>query len=114
LKDFIQSKQIEIILGDALQTKNNFYQLIDFIYLYSPIKNHQIMAQLFDKILRNVKEGAILMEMRFVYRKELIKISGYQFPEMMNLILKKEKGKLYYAKYGLGEKKWFLVDKIAD
>lgn len=114
LKDFIQSKKIEIILGDALQTKNNFYQQIDFIYLYSPIKNHQIMAQLFDKILRNVKEGAILMEMRFVYRKELINISGYQFPEMMNLILKKEKGKLYYAKYGLGEKKWFLVDKIGD
>lgn len=111
LAPFIQTQQIEIIGEDALKVPDNFYQKIDFIYFYSPIKDHQLMAQLFYRTLQNLKEGGRLLEMRFVYQPQLCALSGLAFPELSSLVIKKEKGKYYYAQYSNSQIDWFLLEK---
>jgi precorrin-6B methylase 2 len=107
LKDFVQNKEIELIHGDALEVSKDVYAEADFIYLYSPIKDNQVMAQLTHHIMQSMKENAILLEVRFVYRDELAKISGLELPDMAGLFaLKKQKGRFYYAEYDQHETKW--------
>lgn len=111
LKPFMQENKAEIIAGDALQVDGKIYQKIDFIYMYSPIKDNQKMAELCHKVMQNMHEGAILMEMRLVYGRELSQISGLAIPQQMDIVLKKQQGKFYYAQYHKGEKEWREVKK---
>ncbi|MCU0447157.1 MAG: class I SAM-dependent methyltransferase [Microscillaceae bacterium] len=112
LQSLIKRQQMEIIHADALQTDPKLYQTIDFIYMYSPIKNHQKQAQLYHRVMQNMHEGAILLEMRMVYRQELETLSGYKIPELMDLVVKKEKGKYYYARHFVGgRKEWYELKK---
>jgi 16S rRNA G966 N2-methylase RsmD len=113
LSSFVQRKQMEIIHADALQISPQLYQSIDFIYMYSPIKDHQLQAKLYAQVMENMHEGAILLEMRMVYRRELQALSGYQIPELMDLTIQKSKGKFYYARHFMGGKKeWYELKKL--
>jgi SAM-dependent methyltransferase len=113
LQEFVQLNKIEIIHQDALKAAPEFYAQIDFIYLYSPIKDNKVMAELFHKILQQLKEGALLLELRFVYARELREISGLNFPELSDITLKKENNRLYYARYHDNHKEWIALDTIA-
>lgn len=101
-----EKKKVQIIGQDALEVDDSVYQQVDFIYMYSPIKDHELMASLFYKIMQTMQEGDILVEVRMVYRPQLSEISGWEIPELSSLILKKEQGKFYYARYGLHEVRW--------
>jgi 16S rRNA G966 N2-methylase RsmD len=114
LKPFIQKNKADIIAGDALRVDGKVYQKIDFIYMYSPIKNHQKMAELCHKVMQNMPEGAILMEMRLVYGRELRRVTGLEIPEQMDMVLKKQQGKFYVAQYRNSEKEWKEVKRLND
>lgn len=111
LQDFIQQKKIDIIHTDALKISAEIYQDIDIIYLFSPIKENKIMAQLTEKILKNMKEGAVLLEMRFAYHKELEKIMGLPFPSLADIAIKKENNQFYYTAAQNSAKNWTLLEK---
>ncbi len=110
LQEFIQQKQIDIIHADALKIQPEIYQEIDVVYLFSPIKDNKIMAQLTEKILKNMKEGALLLEMRFGYHKELSKSMGLNFPKLTDIVLKKQQGKYYYASAQSLKINWTLLE----
>jgi 16S rRNA G966 N2-methylase RsmD len=110
LQDFEQSGQIQTILGDALEIKPEIYAQADFIYLYSPIKDNELMAKLTYQIMQGMKNGARLLEVRFVYCNELAKISGLDIPQMAGLFaLKKENKQFYYAEYDQYQTKWVVL-----
>jgi 16S rRNA G966 N2-methylase RsmD len=112
LQDFIQKQQTEIIHADALKASPEVYKNIDIIYLYSPIKEGKTMAQLTDKILQNMKNGAILLEMQFNYSKELRKRTKIKFPDITDIAIKKEGKKLYYASPQAKTVEWTLLEKM--
>jgi 16S rRNA G966 N2-methylase RsmD len=113
LQSFVKRQQMEIIHADALKINPQLYQSIDFIYMYSPIKDHQLQAKLCAQVMENMHEGAILLEMRMVYRQELQAITGYQIPELMDLAIQKIGGKFYYARHFIGGKKeWYELKKM--
>ncbi len=109
LQDFIQKQKIDIIHGDALQVSPEIYEKTDVIYLFSPIKDNKRMAELTNKIMKNMKNGALLLEMRFVYAKELQKKTGLLFPDLTDIVVKKENDKFYYAEYADKRKTWILL-----
>lgn len=110
LQNFEQSGQIQIILSDAFEVKPEIYAQADFIYLYSPIKDNDLMAKLTYQIMQSMKNGAKLLEVRFVYRNELANISKLEIPEMAGLFaLKKENKKFYYAEYDPHQTKWVAL-----
>ncbi len=91
------SKETEITLGDALAIEPAYFQKADFLYMYSPIKDSKMMASLFKRAMENMKEGAILLEVRCVYSDELRKQMAYDFPTINSwLAIKKKGGKYYY------------------
>ncbi|OJJ23350.1 hypothetical protein BKI52_03035 [marine bacterium AO1-C] len=112
-QSIIQRQKMSIKLGNALTVTPQYYHQFDFIYLYSPIRNHTQMAQLFFTLMQQLKEGGILLEVRMVYAPELRKVSGYNIPEIMGTFaLKKQNGKLYYVQYNESHKDWILLDKL--
>lgn len=95
LKNF--PKEIELRQGDALKVETNFFQKADFIYMYSPIKDDAVMASLFWRIMENLPEDAILLEVRCVYAHELNKKTPFVFPTLKSwLAVKKMRGKYFY------------------
>jgi hypothetical protein len=89
----------EVMHGDALEVEGSYYQKADFIYMYSPIKSNTVMANLFWRIVQNMREGAILLEVRMVYQEELRKVSGLEIPHRSELVVRKEGDQLLYADY---------------
>ncbi|TAF67008.1 MAG: class I SAM-dependent methyltransferase [Cytophagales bacterium] len=88
---------IEIVQADALKIDKSFFQKADFLYLYSPIKDNELMATLFKRAMDNMKEGAVLLEVRMVYVNELRKVSKLKFPLIKSWVaVKKKEGKFYY------------------
>lgn len=114
LAPFLQKKISKIYHQDALKTSPGFYGQFDFLYLYSPIKNEDTMATLFYRLMLEMKENAILLEVRMVYRESLQKISGLGIPNLQDLALTKKEGKFYYALIHRPSRRlsWFLLDKI--
>lgn len=109
----IFGNKAQIKLHDALTIKGNYYQNPDFIYMYSPIRNNQKMAKLYYKIMQNMKENTILLEVRMVYIKELKELSKLNFPKIMgHFILKKQNGAFYYLIYGQKKKVWHKLEKV--
>jgi SAM-dependent methyltransferase len=106
LQEFIQQKKIDIVLADALKTSPDIYKDKDVIYLFAPIKDNRLMAQLAEKILQNMKNGAVLLEMSFDYSKELRKRTKLAFPDMPDIAIKKENDKFYYTSPQSTEKDW--------
>jgi hypothetical protein len=89
--------ETEVTLGDALAIEGSFFKKADFLYMYSPIKDNNMMATLFQRAMENMNEGAILLEVRCVYGKELSAKTGYNFPTMYSwLAVKKKDGKYFY------------------
>lgn len=91
------SQEIEIIKGDALAIEGGYFKKADFLYMYSPIKDNELAAKLFKRVLDNMKDGAILLEVRCVYIREVRKITGLNFPNLKSWIaVKKKDGKFFY------------------
>jgi SAM-dependent methyltransferase len=110
LQEFEQSGQVQTILSDAFEISPEIYAQADFIYLYSPIKDNELMAKLTYQIMQSMKNGAKLLEVRFVYQNELAKISNLYIPPMAGLFaLKKENKQFYYAEYDQYQTKWVLL-----
>lgn len=101
------SDKTEITLHDALTIEGAYYQKPDFIYMYSPIRNPQKMAKLYHKIMQNMKEKTILIEVRMVYMQALKELTSINFPEITgHFIIKKQNDKFYYLRYGQGKQIW--------
>jgi hypothetical protein len=97
LKDFIAQKKVQITQGDALEIDGKFFSQADFAYMYSPMKDNEAMATLFKRVMDNMKEGAIFLEVRNVYYKQLRDKIGYQVPQHKGwFAIKKEGGKFLY------------------
>lgn len=91
------TKETEVTLGDALAVDTAYFKKADFLYMYSPIKDNDMMATLFKRAMDNMKDGAILLEVRCVYGKELRAKTGYLVPTIYSwLAIKKADGKYYY------------------
>ncbi|KOY85835.1 hypothetical protein AD998_06460 [bacterium 336/3] len=119
LKGF--NKEIEIVKGDALEIDSTFYQKADFLYMYSPIKDDEIAAKLFKRVIDNMKDGAILLEVRCVYINQLRRLTKLNFPSLRSWIaIKKQNGKFFYKNvidnsynYNNTEtKKWIEVESL--
>lgn len=95
LKNF--SQEIEITKGDALKIEGEYFKKADFLYMYSPIKDNELAAKLFKRVLDNMKDGAVFLEVRCVYIREVRKITGLNFPNLKSWIaVKKKDGKFFY------------------
>ncbi|MCU0438144.1 MAG: class I SAM-dependent methyltransferase [Raineya sp.] len=119
LKNF--SKEIEITKGDALEIDGSFFQKADFLYMYSPIKDDELAAKLFKRVIDNMKDGAILLEVRCVYISELRKLTKLNFPNLRSWIaIKKQDGKFFYKNVidnsynynNTDTKKWIEVEPL--
>ena len=58
--------------------------------------------------MKNMKNGALLLEMRFAYSKELKKRTGLDFPNLEQIAIKKEQDKFYYTAHN-AQKDWVLL-----
>lgn len=97
MKEFISKGKAEVRLGDALAVENAYYAKADFLYTYSPMKDNEKMASLFKKVMDSMKDGAVFLEVRMVYFRELKAKIGYKVPQHKGfLAIKKENGKYYY------------------
>ncbi len=115
--DFLESYKNEgkvaLRLADALAVEGEYYAQADLIYMYSPIKDHAPMAKLYHKIFQNMRNGAILIEVRMVYSKELRQISQLDFPNMMGLFAVRRQGNHYeYLTYDSYRKNWHKLEKL--
>ncbi|TAE12364.1 MAG: class I SAM-dependent methyltransferase [Bacteroidetes bacterium] len=109
LKQF--APEIDIRQGDALTVEASFFQKADFIYMYSPIKDNKLMASLFKRVLENLQEGGVLLEVRFVYGEELNNILPYSLPTVRGwLAIKKEAGKFFYKNIAENAYGYTLID----
>jgi 16S rRNA G966 N2-methylase RsmD len=100
-------EKITLKQADALQVSPSFYAKPDFIYMYSPIKDATKMAELYALVMQNMREGAILLEVRMVYLAELRQKTKLAFPELAgHFILKKQMENFYYLTYQGQEKQW--------
>jgi 16S rRNA G966 N2-methylase RsmD len=110
LNALVKSQQIQIIHQDAFQVLPQTYANADFIYLYSPIKDNQTMAKLTYQILQQMKNGTVLLEVRFVYGEELAQLSAWEIPNMAGLFaIKKQENEFYYADYDHHQTKWIKI-----
>ena len=114
LQPYIANSTIKVQLGNALEIEGNYYGKADFLYMYSPIKSHETMAFLYERIMNNMKDGATLLEVRFVYAKEIRERTQLNFPEFSGVFaIEKVDGKFYYLRFdqeGIFEK--ILLEKI--
>ncbi|HAS45391.1 MAG TPA: hypothetical protein DCS93_33210 [Microscillaceae bacterium] len=85
--------------GDALSIDAALFHQADLIYLYSPIKDTQKMAQLLERVIRHMKDGATILEVNAYYTTTLQQISHLKFPTLYGgwLAIKKEGGKYFVA-----------------
>jgi len=81
LKPFIDKKLVEITKGDALAIEGSYFAKSDFIYMYSPMKDNKKMAELYHRAMQNMKVGAILLEVRMVYFREIKELSKMDIPQ---------------------------------
>lgn len=115
LQTLIQNQQIQIIHQDAFLISPQIYANVDFIYLYSPIKDNQTMAKLTYQILQQMKNGTVLLEVRFVYGEELARLAHWQLPNMAGLFaIKKQENNFYYAEYDHHHTKWIEIIQKND
>ncbi len=99
--------------ADALDIDGAYYSVPDFLYMYSPIKDSHLMASLYKRVMDNMKDGAWLLEVRFVYRDQLRQATGLDFPEMGNqFLLKKDGGRFFYGTYDLQSIDWQPLNKL--
>jgi SAM-dependent methyltransferase len=112
LGDFIKNKKIEIEKGDALTIDGKYYATADFLYTYSPIKDNELMAKLFHRAIENMKEGAIMLEVRMVYASELKKLSRLSIPNSRGYFAVKKKGGKYFYKNIGNPYDWVELNKI--
>lgn len=97
LAPFIKNNLVEITKGDALKIDDEFYSKADFLYTYSPMKDDKLMAQLFQRVMKNMKNGAIFLEVRMVYVDELRELTGYKVPyERGFFAIKKIDGEFFF------------------
>ncbi|HAI74767.1 MAG TPA: hypothetical protein DCM08_00840 [Microscillaceae bacterium] len=97
LAPFIKNNLVEITKGDALKIEDEFYSKADFLYTYSPMKDDKLMAQLFQRVMKNMKNGAIFLEVRMVYVDELRELTGYKVPyERGFFAIKKIDGEFFF------------------
>ncbi len=112
MKDFIAKGKTEVRLGDALAVDNAYYAQADFLYTYSPMKDNNMMATLFKKVMDSMKDGAVFLEVRMVYFKELKEKIGYKVPQHRGFFaIKKENGKYYY-KTIFNKDDWEELEKV--
>lgn len=115
LETYKHEGKTELRLGDALMVEDEYYAKADLIYMYSPIKDHIPMAKLYHKILQNMRNGAILIEVRMVYSKELREISQLDFPDLMGLFAVRRQGNDYeYLTYDSYRKNWHKLEKLSQ
>ncbi len=113
LKPYKNEGKVSLRLADALAVEGEYYAQADLIYMYSPIKDHLPMAKLYHKILQNMRNGAVLIEVRMVYSKELREISQLNFPDMMGLFAVRRQGNDYeYLTYDSYRKNWHKLEKL--
>ncbi len=96
LHNFVSQNKVDIELADAQKINSTFYQKADFIYMYIPIKEERKMSKLYNRILTNMKDGAILLEVCMAYYDDLSLESGWKIPtpDFTFFALKKQNGKL--------------------
>jgi hypothetical protein len=112
LKDFISQKKVEITQGDALEIDGKYFSQADFAYMYSPMKDNDAMATLFKRMMDNMKDGAVFLEVRNVYYRQLRDKIGYQVPQHKGwFAIKKEKDKFLY-RTSLENEEWNELEKI--
>ncbi|TAE68916.1 MAG: class I SAM-dependent methyltransferase [Bacteroidetes bacterium] len=112
-KSLIKNKKIELKIDDALKTSPQNLQA-DFVYMYSPIKDLSLMAKLYARCVKAMKNNSILLEVRMVYSQELRKLLFKNMPEIIgNFVLKKENNQFYYLSWdSYKNKKWHLLKTI--
>ncbi len=104
-------EETEVTCADALTVPAAYYKKAEFLYMYSPIKDDALMASLFKKVMDNMQDEAVLVEVRFVYAEALQKISPYQFPNVRGwLAVKKSAGKFYYKNIAENAYGYYLLD----
>ena len=112
---FIVQKQVQNHHADAFQVAPTIYQEADFIYLYSPIKDNLAMAKLTQKILQEMKEGTILLEVRFVYGEELKTLMRWDLPTFAGtVVFKKQDTRFYFAEYDNHQTVWKQISQTKD
>ena len=99
LKPYKNEGKLALRLADALAVEGEYYAQADLIYMYSPIKDHIPMANLYHKILQNMRNGAVLIEVRMVYSKELREISQLDFPELMGLFAVRKRLRIFDLRF---------------
>jgi len=100
LAPYTADSTIKIQLGDALQIEGGYYAQADFLYMYSPIKSHETMAVLYERVMKNMKNGAILLEVRFVYAKEIKERTKLNFPAFSGVFaIEKINNQFYYLQF---------------
>ncbi len=94
-----QKQKLHTYQGDALTIDPRLFGKADFIYLYSPIKNDRKMAQLLERVMCHMKNGAIILEVNAYYCKALQQVSHLAFPKLQDgwLAIKKEARKYFVA-----------------
>jgi len=94
-----KQQSVKTYQGDALTIDATLFCQADLIYLYSPIKNAQKMTQLLEKVIRHMKDGAIILEVNAYYTTVLQRMSHLEFPALQGgwLAIKKDKGKYFVA-----------------
>lgn len=100
LEPYVSDSIVRIQLGNALTVDSSYYAQADFLYMYSPIKSHETMAFLYERAMQNMKEGAIFLEVRFVYAKELRERTQLSIPDFPSVFaIQKNEGNYYYLRF---------------
>jgi len=98
---------IEIEHADALTIHPSYYSKADFVYTYSPIKNPQIMSKLFYKIVRHLKDDAIVLGVEvFLYLEELQELTHWDLSEVVNFLAVKRKND-ELLRYSEKDRSWY-------
>lgn len=61
LKEIHEKLNIDVIYGDLLKIDLSFLKDADIVYLYKPIYNDSLANKLIDIILKNTKDGSIII-----------------------------------------------------
>jgi SAM-dependent methyltransferase len=61
LKEIHEKLNLDVIYGDLLKIDLSFLKDADIVYLYKPIYNDSLANKLIDKILKNTKDGVIII-----------------------------------------------------
>ncbi|OJJ16334.1 hypothetical protein BKI52_34140 [marine bacterium AO1-C] len=94
-----KQQQIKTYEGDALTIDATLFHQADLLYFYSPIKNTHKMAQLLERAILHMKDGAVVLEVNAHYTQALQQLSHLAFPDLQGgwLAIKKEQGSYFVA-----------------